>query len=261
MNHSTNQDQEDWVLSYELLATRFDMPRTASGLFRGGLAGQVVYNALRDKIVRLELEPGQSLVRSEIVDEFGFSLTPVRDALQQLADEGLVEIYPQSRTLVSRIDEDAVQEAHFMRMAVETEVVRELAARIADKDLARLRQIFEFHAEVVEKASHLPLVQEVDELFHQALFIAADKLPIQRLLRSRAGDLERLRRIFIDNSAARNAGVIRNKAVIDEHRAILDGIESGNPDRTVEVMRTHLNHTMLLIQDKRAAYPAFFREG
>lgn len=261
MNHSTNQDQEDWALSYELLATRFDMPRTASGLFRGGSAGQVVYNALRDKIVRLELEPGQALVRSELVDEFGFSLTPVRDALQQLAEEGLVEIYPQSRTLVTRIDEDAIQEAHFMRVAVETEVVRELATSIRDKDLARLRQIFEFHAEVIEKAGQIPLIQEVDELFHQALFIAADKFPIQRLLRSRAGDLERLRRIHIDNSVARNAGVIRNEAVIREHRAILEGIESGRSAETVEIMREHLDHTMRLIEDKRAAYPELFREA
>jgi len=63
-----------------------------------------VYEILRERILAVELAPGALLVRGDIQEEFGVSQTPVRDALLRLQEEGLVDIFPQHATLVSRID-------------------------------------------------------------------------------------------------------------------------------------------------------------
>ena len=66
-------------------------------------AGQV-YEQLRDMILSLMLKPGTVLSRADLQRQFGLSSTPIRDALMRLEEAGLVEVFPQSGTLVSLID-------------------------------------------------------------------------------------------------------------------------------------------------------------
>src|SRR5438270_1478462 len=98
-----------------------------------------VYETLREMILSLELAPGTTLVRAEIATRFGVSQTPVRDAMQLLQQEGLVEVFPQAATQVSRIDLDSAKQAHFLRLCVELEIVRTLAGRRDPALVARLR--------------------------------------------------------------------------------------------------------------------------
>ena len=87
-----------------------------------------VYEILRERILAVELAPGALLVRGDIQEEFGVSQTPVRDALLRLQEEGLVDIFPQHATLVSRIDIGHARQAQFLRLSLELEAVRRLAA-------------------------------------------------------------------------------------------------------------------------------------
>ena len=68
-----------------------------------------VAGALRDEIVSMKLVPGIPLQDRVLSERFGVSRTPVREALLRLADEGLVDIFPQSGSFVSRIPVAAVQ--------------------------------------------------------------------------------------------------------------------------------------------------------
>src|ERR671936_1621606 len=88
-----------------------------------------VYAALRDAIVRAELEPGRRLSENELASWLGVSRTPIREALVRLRDERLVEIVPQLGTFVSRISPQAVADAQFVREALECAAVRAAAAR------------------------------------------------------------------------------------------------------------------------------------
>ena len=226
-------------------------------LFEGGPTGRGVYAKLRDGIVRLDLPPGTPLLRAELAETHGVSLTPLRDALQQLAKEGLVRIFPQSRTLVTQIDTTAIREAQFMRIALETEVVRTLATEVAPEDLARLRSIVSLQAGIAENPADMPTFQELDEMFHQTIFAAAGHAQSQRILRSHAGHLERLRRLDLDegDSAAR---MINNREVIAGHTEILDGIAANDPDRAMTSLRNHLQRTLGRMTEKRAAFPDYF---
>ncbi len=252
-----NESSKAQVNTMQLLPKGIRRADTDLVLFEGGPTGRGVYDSLRDQIVKLELPPGTPLLRAELAETYGVSLTPLRDALQQLAKEGLVRIYPQSRTLVTPIDTAAIRDAQFMRIALETEVVRQLAGDIAPGDLARLRSIVALQASIGERPGDISTFQELDEAFHQTLFMAAGHVQSQRVMRSHAGHLERLRRLHLDdNDEAGRA--INTKAVLEGHTAILDGVESGNAGGAMEALRRHLQRTVDRIAEKRAAFPDYF---
>ena len=63
-----------------------------------------MFERLRNMIIALELPPGSPLSRAELAGQFGVSSTPMRDALMRLEEEGLVDVFPQHATVVSRVD-------------------------------------------------------------------------------------------------------------------------------------------------------------
>lgn len=239
------------------LAESFGLGGADTGLFEGGQAGRKVYEILRERIIRLDLPPGTPLPRTDLAKEFGISLTPLREALQQLGEERLVLIFPQSRTLVAPIDVAAIGEAQFLRLALETELVRQLACEIAPEDLARLRGIHALQEGLAGQADRVGTFQELDELFHRALFAAAGHEQSQRLVRSRSGHLDRLRRLVLPNDTTAG-GPQHMIAVIEGHQKILDGIEARKPDEAVTALRDHLQRTMERLNEKRTAFPEYF---
>src|SRR4051794_35403988 len=114
-------------MSSSPIIQRRSPPRAAGRLDRDRQAAPQVFERLRMLITSLALPPGSPLSRTSLAAQFGVSSTPIRDALMRLEEEGLVEVFPQYATAVSRIDIGLAQQAHFLRQAVELEIVRGLA--------------------------------------------------------------------------------------------------------------------------------------
>src|SRR6476646_2368637 len=108
-------------------ASRRTALRSAERLDRDRQAAPQVFERLRGMIISLALPPGSALSRAELAAQFGVSSTPIRDALMRLEEEGMVDVFPQYATVVSRVDVRLAQQAHFLRQAVELEIVRALA--------------------------------------------------------------------------------------------------------------------------------------
>jgi DNA-binding transcriptional regulator YhcF (GntR family) len=102
-----------------------------------------LYELLRDRIISLELLPGLQLSRNDLAATYGVSQTPVRDALQMLEKEGLVTVYPQSRTEVTRIDVRLARETQFLRMSLELEVVRALSTEAGQAAVSLAERILQ----------------------------------------------------------------------------------------------------------------------
>src|SRR3954466_12303135 len=108
---------------------------------RGGSTARArVYANLRDAIVRADLAPGRQLSENELAASLGVSRTPVREALQRLRDDRLVEIVPPLGTFVSPISTRAVADAQFIREALECAAVRAAAPRVTAEDVEALEQ-------------------------------------------------------------------------------------------------------------------------
>src|ERR1700741_4440135 len=114
-------------MDQRVIAQRRVTPRSSGRLDRDRQAAPQVFERLRGMIIELELPPGSPLSRAALAEQFGVSSTPIRDALMRLEEEGLVEVFPQYATVVSRIDVHRAQQAHFLRQALELEIVRLLA--------------------------------------------------------------------------------------------------------------------------------------
>src|SRR5579864_8837001 len=97
-----------------------------------------VYAHVRRKIRELALPPGAPLRKEEIALELAVSRAPVSEAIARLAEEGLVEVFPQHGSFVAPIRAADVRESLFIRTALETEAMRRLAPAATPELIAEL---------------------------------------------------------------------------------------------------------------------------
>lgn len=191
-----------------------------------------VHRELRRRIRELELQPGSRLHKNEIALEFGVSRAPVSEAIAWLAEEGLVDVYPQSGSFVSPIRPEDVREALLIRTGLEVEAVRRVTQMADAELLQRLDTNLEAQDAAV-KASDMSLLDELDEGFH-AIIIAAIRSPrAQRLLDSTRALLDRPRFHALPEGG-------RPYATVAEHRRIADAIRTGDAELAGAAMRVHI---------------------
>ncbi|MEK9970604.1 MAG: GntR family transcriptional regulator [Ferrovibrio sp.] len=220
---------------------------------RSRQAAPQVFEHLREKIMSMELVPGTVLSRQELQLQFGLSSTPIRDALLKLAEESLVEIFPQHATRVSPIDLDLARQAAFLRRSIEIEMVHTLASRPDPALIERLRQTLRLQ-QAFGDAGDLEQFNVQDRLFHRLMHEAAGVPDLWTLARRHSGHIERLRRLHLPL-----AGKVEQ--TMRDHHAIVDAIEAGDPQRACREVREHLSRSLAYVAGIRAQYPAsYFRD-
>lgn len=222
-------------------------------LDRSRHAAVQVYEYLREEIVNLTLKPGMLLSRNELSAHFDLSATPIRDALLRLEEEGLVDIYPQHATRVRGISIASARQAHFLRLAIELEIVRTLAER-NDAALAQTLQSLVLQQRAALKARDLESFYRIDHAFHKQLYSAADVQELWRLMRDRSGNMDRLRRLHLP---------LNGKAdkVLKDHADIADAIGQGDVAAAEQAVRRHLSGTLSELDALRAQYPDYWMPG
>ena len=210
-----------------------------------------VYEDLRARIVSIDLEPGASLSRPALADYYGVSQTPVRDALKLLEEEQLIEVYPQSKTLVSKINVEQSRETQFLRTAFEIEVARTLAARTDKTCLNDAREAIRWQRVVLETEETLVLFRQLDFRFHAALSEAAGQANLWRLIASRCGHIDRLRNLHLPDAG-------KTAKVVADHERILAAVEASDMDGAAEAVRLHLSDTLSNVAAIAQKYPVYF---
>jgi DNA-binding GntR family transcriptional regulator len=221
-------------------------------LAKGPTAATQIYGYLRAKIVTLEFKPGTLLPRPELARFFNASVTPVRDALLRLEEEGLVDIFPQHATRVREIDIDSARNAHFLRLALELEVARTLAQKDDSELLARLRSLVDMQRACWERKDIEGFVA-TDQEFHRNMFSAAKVGRLWHTVRARGGNMDRLRRLHLPLNG-------KADSVLQEHADLLDAIEKRDPDLAEDRVRRHLGGTLSRLIDLRQTYPQYLKE-
>jgi DNA-binding GntR family transcriptional regulator len=216
---------------------------------RSRQAAPQVLEHLRERILSLDLAPGTLLSRAELAEQYGLSQTPVRDALIRLGEEGLVDIFPQHATMVSRIDVAAATQAHFLRRAIECEVVRLLTGQAGAELLARLRAQIDVQSALMGENSYREFI-DADRSFHRLMYEAAGVPELFELVRRRSGHVDRLRLLHLPS-----AGKERN--IIRDHRRIVDAIAGGDAETAQAAVRDHLSGTLGKVDEIRRSHPDY----
>ena len=239
-------------MSSPQVAPRRTAQRSLGRLDRDRQAAPQVFERLRGMILSLELPPGSALSRAELAAQFGVSSTPIRDALMRLEEEGLVEVFPQYATVVSRIDVRLAQQAHFLRQAIELEIVRGLAIDHEATVVPELNQAIARQQQFA-KAGDFERFITADNEFHAQLYVAADKQDIWSLVKSRSGHIDRLRRLHLPSPG-------KAQDILRHHRLIAKAIGAGEPDEAQKHLRTHLSGTLSELTQIRARYPEYLSD-
>jgi len=214
-------------------------------------AAPQVYADLRDRIITLEIAPGASLSRPALASHYRLSQTPIRDAILKLEQDGLVEIYPQSRTLVARIDIEDARETQFLRSAIELEIARALALRPDKKLLDPARDLLARQRQVRETDDSLTDFVRLDRLFHQSLYDAAGHRRLWDLVVQRSGHLDRLRRLHLPTPG-------KMDQILSDHHAIIEAISRSDLPATDAAVRSHLSGTLAAADAIVEAHPDCF---
>lgn len=104
---------------------------------------QQVHDRLLGKILRRELEPGERISPFEIAADLGVSITPVRDAVNQMAAEGLVTVTPRRGTVVSPVSIRDIEELYEIRLMIEPAAAEMAASRASEPEITRVQELAE----------------------------------------------------------------------------------------------------------------------
>lgn len=191
-----------------------------------------VYEVLRRRIRELALAPGAPLRKEEIALELGVSRAPVSDAISRLAEEGLIDVFPQHGSFVALIRSSDVRESLFVRTALEVEAMRRLAPVANLQTLAVLDANIAAQVDALAKGN-LEHFYDLDEALHAAMFGAIETPRALRLLEAARAPLDRVRRLALPDQG-------RPEQTLAEHRALVEAIRSGDGEYAAAAMRAHL---------------------
>lgn len=208
------------------------------------------YNLLRERILHLELEPGTKISEKEIADELNVSRTPVREAFMKLAEEELLDIIPQSGTIVSRINLKHVEEGRFIREKLEKEIVS-LACDQLDEDARFSIEANIAMQDVCAGQNNFYKLFELDEEYHQILFDATGKQRTWKMLQQLNIHFNRLRLLRLSKDS-------NWENIIRQHKEIYQLIIQQEKEHAMKVMEQHLRLVVVEQDFLKEKYPHYF---
>lgn len=209
-------------------------------------ARAIAYGRIREDIIGCRFAPGVLLSENELASTLGLSRQPVREALLLIAQEGLVEVRPQSGTYVTYIDAARVREAQFIREAIE---LTSLSAcpRPGDGEERTLRDLITEQRGASDRESFYPL----DEDFHRALLGLAGHANAWVAVSAAKGHLDRAR--YVGMSATRSV-----QDYVDDHEHVVDALVAGETDVAIAALRAHLRFVFADLDAVQMRHPEFF---
>jgi DNA-binding GntR family transcriptional regulator len=200
-----------------------------------------VLEALRDAIVHGDLKPGQAIVEADLAAQLGVSRAPIREALQILNSEGLLETIPYHGTTVRQLTRTDIEELYSLRSVLEVFAVRRIIAHRNPEDVAILQGHFQEMLTNAD-AGDLKRVNEIDRAFHDSLIRLSQHSMLVLIWN---GVALRVRQVM----ALLNQRNTDLKQIAYNHLPIIEAIDAGDEDRAVALIEQHIAATGELIAE------------
>ncbi|WP_255951330.1 GntR family transcriptional regulator [Streptomyces odontomachi] len=219
---------------------------------RGRNTRQLVHELLRSRIISLDLAPGAALSENDLAAELGVSRTPVRESLILLGEEGLVDVYPQMGTFVSRIRVKDIAAAQFLREALECAALRDSVTSATADDVSELRDLLAAQTAAGQRDDAEGFFR-LDEEFHARLMAAGGHAQAWPVVSQAKAQLDRARRLSLPLTQ-------QLSLLTGQHTAVVDLLEQRDLDRADEALRAHLRLVFKDVETIRTQHPELFSD-
>lgn len=216
----------------------------------GVSATQHVFDMIRARIQSLELAPGTKLSEADVARQCGISRQPVRDAFYRLSKQGFIIIRPQRATQVSRISPQVIIAARFMRCATELEMIRRATGLVTADDGARLQSLIDAQAKAVD-VNDSDGFKGLDDQFHREICAICGLESVWDNIAESKAHTDRLRLLSIRDGSPQ---------ALQDHRDILAGLMSGDPERAADRMRVHLDRIKGVMEGLMISHAEWFTQ-
>jgi GntR family transcriptional regulator, rspAB operon transcriptional repressor len=193
---------------------------------------EIAYREIRARILRAEYEPGLALSEYQIATALALSRTPVREALKQLEQEGLVRSVPKRGVFVTELTVTDIDEIYQIREQLEVFAARVAAESMADDEVDELAAQLE---RAMQTSSITTEAFQADIHLHEAIIASTRNVRLAQILATLSDQVHRIRAL-----SPRSPG--RLNAALEEHVAIVESLKRRDPDAAASAMRIHLEH-------------------
>ncbi|MEW5721115.1 MAG: GntR family transcriptional regulator [Chloroflexota bacterium] len=211
------------------------------------LISEKTYQLIKNDIVTCALEPGQQIAQADLVARYRVGMTPVREALRQLSQEGFVNPVPRLGYIVSAITADDVQEIYETRTILESAAARLAATRGHDETLREIAQAANFTYEYKNRQSYSNFLTHNKD-FHLAIAQATEN---QRLVELVARVLDELTRIFHIGLDLRDSA----NEMRDDHLALAGALQKRDADLAVQLVQREIARSQARVMEALTRYP------
>jgi DNA-binding GntR family transcriptional regulator len=191
-----------------------------------------VYDALRQALVSGALRPGERVNEAEIARQMQISRAPIREAIRQLEQEGLLESVPRRGTFVVALSRDDVEEVYTLRADVEARAIRRAIPRLSPGDLETLATLVET-MEAAATAGDVAQLLETDTQFHRVLVEAAGWARLRKIWES----------LHPQTLTLYTLTTLTDWTPLDHarrHAPLLSAIRAGDPDLAAAAIQDHI---------------------
>lgn len=202
----------------------------------------VVFQTLRQAILKGELEPGERLMEIQLAERLGVSRTPVREAIRKLELEGLVVMVPRKGAEVAGITEKNVRDVLEVRKALEELAVTLACQRMEESQFNQFDKQNHVFEEAL-KTGDLAEIAKQDIDFHEVIYLAAGNERLQQMLNNLQEQMYRYRMEYIKDEQQRSKLVL-------EHLEIAEAIQTRDVERAKSAIRLHIDNQEMTVARK-----------
>lgn len=221
----------------------------------GNSSREVAYRIIRDKIIFLELKPGEPLSDKQLAEELSVSRTPVREALIILSTSNMVVLKPQAGTFVAPIDEEWVRVEQFSRSAMERDIINRACMKTDEKTAQNYRKNIEEYriTELSDANECVKRLLKLDNEFHRIAFSAAGHEDNFYHMLKYMQHIERLRVLSL------LAG--EKSELAEDHTRIAEAVINSDTIAAQYWLDKHLNRFAESLETAKKLHPEYFEIG
>lgn len=206
-----------------------------------------LYRQCKEDILTFKLEPGESVSIQKLSERYGGSRTPAREAVVRLQQEGLLNVRPQSETVISPISVERIRQERFIRSALETAVVEDFIKNCSQITIDTLEQIIALSERELERKNYEGTLQ-ADIRFHRTIFETAHDVLTPDVSTAQCSHDIHMRYLALSLGNQGNN-------VIEGHTRIVDAARERDGNRMRTLTQEHLSVWKKLIVKLRPLCP------